>query len=284
MVKSVFSFSQVQIKRMLRYAVKLCHASFSIAPKGLDSINMPIAIGKLIFTVMHPKMLIKANIHQTTITTPTIRVNDRVRLNTASDNALQRGSRAIWHNLCIHFAVALKQPKYNGFAVGTPSTLSYHSMCTKVGFIHFYRTLKRTVLRTSCLNSASVILERLQHLFLSTISGSYHTLISTLLPKTLFYIDYNSFNIHKKSFLYMSQISLNLLRNTGDFQRTVSEYESNQECVSLQLPMTTWLHHTLSLSKSKFFSYRLCDCLLYNTLLMLHTNYIYSLQFYRWVK
>lgn len=34
----------------------------------------------------------------------------------------------------------------------------------------------------------------------------------------------------------MSRISLNLLRKTGDFQRTVSGYENNQECLSLQLP------------------------------------------------
>ena len=38
----------------------------------------------------------------------------------------------------------------------------------------------------------------------------------------------------------MSRISLNLLRNTGDFQRTASGYENNQEFLSLQLPMTTW--------------------------------------------
>ena len=38
----------------------------------------------------------------------------------------------------------------------------------------------------------------------------------------------------------MGRISLNLLRNTGDFQKSVSGYENNQEFLSLQLPMTTW--------------------------------------------
>lgn len=82
MIKSIFSLFQVQIERMLRYAVKLCHAPFSVAPKGLDAIDMPIAIGKFILTVMHPKVLIKANINQTVVTAPAIRVNHRIQLDT----------------------------------------------------------------------------------------------------------------------------------------------------------------------------------------------------------
>ena len=41
--------------------------------------------------------------------------------------------------------------------------------------------------RTRCLSVASVILERLYYLFLSTISKSYITLISALHLKTLIY-------------------------------------------------------------------------------------------------
>ena len=64
MIKAKLSLFQMQIERMLRYTVKLCQASFRITPERLYPIDMPVAIGKLIFTVMHPKVLIKADIHQ----------------------------------------------------------------------------------------------------------------------------------------------------------------------------------------------------------------------------
>ncbi len=148
MIKSIFSLFQVQIERMLGYTVKFCQASFGVAPKGLDAIDMPIAIGKFIFAVMHPKLLIKANIHQTIVTAPAIRVKHRMWLDTPSDNALQCDSGTIRHDFRIHLAVALKQAKHNGFAISTSSATASDAMCTKVRLIDFYRVLQRRILLT----------------------------------------------------------------------------------------------------------------------------------------
>ena len=74
MVKAKLGFFQVQIKRMLSHAVELCQSAFGITPKRLNAVDMIVAYRKLILAMMHPKVLIKADIHQAIIATPTIRV------------------------------------------------------------------------------------------------------------------------------------------------------------------------------------------------------------------
>jgi uncharacterized membrane protein len=110
MVKAKLSFFQMQIKRMLRHAVKLCQSSLSTTPKRLNAIDMPLTIGELILAMIHPKMLIKANIHQTIIATPAIRMNYAADIDMTARNALQRGFGAVWHNFRIHFTWRLSKP------------------------------------------------------------------------------------------------------------------------------------------------------------------------------
>ena len=64
MVKSKFGFFQVQIERMLGNAVKLCHPPLGIARERFNAVDMPFSIGKLILTMMYPKVLIETNIYQ----------------------------------------------------------------------------------------------------------------------------------------------------------------------------------------------------------------------------
>ena len=47
---------------------------------------------------------------------PPIRMNDSGRLTVSSDNALQRGFRAIWHHLCVNFTLPFQQSEYNCFS------------------------------------------------------------------------------------------------------------------------------------------------------------------------
>lgn len=68
MIKTKFGFFQVQIESMRRYIVELCQMSFCKAPEGFDVIDMPLTTGKFVITMMHSKVLIKANIDQSVIT------------------------------------------------------------------------------------------------------------------------------------------------------------------------------------------------------------------------
>ena len=63
MIKAIFSFFQMQIERMSRYAIKFGQPSFCIAPERLNTVNMSIDIRKFIFSVIHSKMFVEANIN-----------------------------------------------------------------------------------------------------------------------------------------------------------------------------------------------------------------------------
>ena len=132
MIKAKLSFFKMQIKRVFSHTVKLCQPSFSITPKRLNPVNMTLPTRKLIVAMVHPKMLIKANIHQTIITTPAIRMNHRVHIHMPSDNSLQRGFGAVWHDFRIYLAHKLQYAKYNGFAISAAYTLTAYTTCANL--------------------------------------------------------------------------------------------------------------------------------------------------------
>ena len=75
MIKTKFGFFQVKIKSTLRHAIEFCQTSFCETPERFDTVNMAFAIDKLTIPVMNPEMLIKADIDQSIITTPSIRMD-----------------------------------------------------------------------------------------------------------------------------------------------------------------------------------------------------------------
>ena len=52
--------------------------------------------------MIDPKVFVKANIHQTIVTTPAIGIDDTQRISFASDNRLQRALRSIRNNLGVN--------------------------------------------------------------------------------------------------------------------------------------------------------------------------------------
>lgn len=102
MVESKFGFFQVQVKRVLGDAIKLGQASFRVTPERFDAVDMLLPVGKLILTVVHPKVLVKTDVDQSVVAAPPIRMDHRARLDMSSDNALQRGFGAIRHDLGIN--------------------------------------------------------------------------------------------------------------------------------------------------------------------------------------
>lgn len=142
MIESKFSFFQMQVKRMFGHAVKLGQAALCIAPERLNTIDMPLTIRKLIFPMMHPKVLIKANIHQAIVAAPAIGMNHGAGFHMAADNALQRSFGAVRHILGIHIALTLQESKYDGLTISPTTTLTTNPMRTEVRFINFYRALQ----------------------------------------------------------------------------------------------------------------------------------------------
>ncbi len=153
----------MQIERVFGHAVKLLQPAFGITPERLDAVNVMIAPGKLIGTVVHPEMLISANIHQSNVTAPAVRVNHRIGFNMPPNHPLQRGFGgvnfsstpvlrelpafgAVGHNLGINHTVPLQQSKHNRFAVRTAPPFAPDTTRTKIEFTDLNRTLQRRLL------------------------------------------------------------------------------------------------------------------------------------------
>lgn len=86
------------IKGMLRYAVELCQATFGKTPERFNTINMPFATGKFITAMMNPEGFIMANIDQSVIAAPSIRMNHSIWRHMSTDNGLQCRLGTVWHN------------------------------------------------------------------------------------------------------------------------------------------------------------------------------------------
>src|SRR3989337_4416762 len=155
MIKSKFTFFKVQIKSVLRYTMKLLKSSFRKRPERLCAVNMTLIISKLIITVLNPIVLLIADIYQSAITSPLVRMNNTFRRYFASNNGLQRGFSAVWHNLCIDFAASLQNTQNGCFTISASTSFAFLSACTKIGFINFYLSSEWRVLFTKFRYSCS---------------------------------------------------------------------------------------------------------------------------------
>lgn len=104
MIKTPFALFQVQIESFFRHAVELLQATFGIRPETFDAVDMRIAGDKLILRVIDAVMFIKADIDQTVVAAPAVRMNDRVQRNTPANNVLQRFSLHVRHDFGKHKA------------------------------------------------------------------------------------------------------------------------------------------------------------------------------------
>jgi hypothetical protein len=135
MIKPKLTFLQMQSKGMFSHTIELRQAALGKAPKGLNTVDMAATPHKLIVAVVDPKVLVKANIHQTIVATPTIGVDDTQRIGFASDNRLQGTLRSIGNNLRVHLITPFQQSKDNGFTTRTTTTFTTHAAWTKVRLI-----------------------------------------------------------------------------------------------------------------------------------------------------
>lgn len=142
MIESKLSFFQVQIKRVFRDTVKLGQATLCIAPERFDTVDMPFSTRKLILPMMHSKVLVKADIDQSIVTSPTIGMDHCARIDVTTDNGLQCSFRAVWYDFGVDFVTSLQKTKHNGLAISSPTAFATYTMGAKVRFINFYRTLQ----------------------------------------------------------------------------------------------------------------------------------------------
>lgn len=57
------------------YSSELCQADFTEPPEVLDTVNMPVSIGKFVFSVLDAIMLFIPIIYKAVISLETVRIN-----------------------------------------------------------------------------------------------------------------------------------------------------------------------------------------------------------------
>lgn len=136
-IEAPLTFFEMQIKSMRRHTIELLQSSFGKARKALDAIDVAAAKGKLIGSMLDPKMLGIANVHQAVVTAPTVAVNDSLRRHAPAYNGLQRGFFAVRHDFGVDLAASFQEAKHRCFARRAPTSLTSHATSAKVGFVHF---------------------------------------------------------------------------------------------------------------------------------------------------
>ena len=71
------------------HTIEFHQTPLGVAPKTLNTVDMSIAPGELIFAVVHAQMLIKAHINQAIVAAPAIGMNHASYIRLASDDGLQ---------------------------------------------------------------------------------------------------------------------------------------------------------------------------------------------------
>ena len=98
--------------------------------------------------MMDAKMFRMTHVDKTPIPSPAITTNHGLQFDVSPYNLLQTGFAGIWNNLGIVPAIALKDVEDNCFRSCSTSSFASNSLCTKVGFINFNFTGKRTLTLT----------------------------------------------------------------------------------------------------------------------------------------
>ena len=99
-----------------------------IRPEALDSVDVVLALGKLVGSVMHPVMLFIAQINQAVIGWSTIALDDGFPVDFASDNPLECGFRAIRNDLGEEATTSFMQSEHNGFSRCDGGRSSFHRL------------------------------------------------------------------------------------------------------------------------------------------------------------
>ncbi len=122
---------------MRRNTIEFLKPSLSTRPEALDTVDMTLCISKFIVRVQHPEMLRVADINQSIIAAPTVRMNHGLKRNVAPNHLLQCRFTTIRHDLGIDRAVAFEDTEDDGLATGSAPSFASNSASTEVTFIHF---------------------------------------------------------------------------------------------------------------------------------------------------
>ena len=136
-VEPELALLEVQVEGFSRDAMELHQPSFRKGPEGLDAVDVAAATGEFVLPVLDPVVLLVAEIDEAVIAPPPIGMNDAVLVDSAPDNGLQRGFRAIRHDLGVDLPLSLEDSEHWRFAESPASTFALNPFAAEVRFVDF---------------------------------------------------------------------------------------------------------------------------------------------------
>ncbi len=108
-------------------SLNLRQATLGETPEALDAVDVAAATSELIRPMMDSQVLGVADIDQTVVATPPVRMNDRFHGDATANNGLERDLFAIRDDLRVALAVTFQQSEDDGLARRATSTLATHA-------------------------------------------------------------------------------------------------------------------------------------------------------------
>ncbi len=132
-------------------AVELRQASLREAPEALNPVDVDAISGELVLGVIDPEVLVVANVDQSVVPTPTIRVDDGVERYLSPNDRLERVTGAVGDDLGIDPTITLEDPKHRLLQGPTTAlelpVVAFDSTGSEVALVELNLTNELTQLR-----------------------------------------------------------------------------------------------------------------------------------------
>src|SRR5438445_713751 len=121
MVETELTFFEVQAQGGAGESAELGQTHLGDAPEVLNAIDMRLAFDKFIAAMIHPVMLLVAQVHQAAVALPTIGIDDTAQGHLALQNGRQHRPGTVRNDLRVNFPVTFEQAKDGHFLKSSPS-------------------------------------------------------------------------------------------------------------------------------------------------------------------
>jgi hypothetical protein len=136
MIETELTFFEMQPERSAVETTELGQAHLGEAPEVPDAVDVRLALHELVAAMIHPVMLLAAQIHQAAVALPAIRINHAPQGHLALQNGRQHRPGTVRHDLRVNFPVALEQAEDRHFLKSSPAPFAPDAPATKITFVN----------------------------------------------------------------------------------------------------------------------------------------------------
>lgn len=137
MVEAKFGLLQVRGERLPGGSVELGQSAFGKTPEGFDSVDVIWTPGKFILTMVDPKMLVESQVDQAIIPSPSVGVNETLRVGLAPDDRLENAIARMGNDFRVDPITVFQRSEDDRFATVASAPFATDPVRSQVGLIGF---------------------------------------------------------------------------------------------------------------------------------------------------